>query len=82
MQPVINNQYKIRLNSYKSLRHYGGRDITTFAHVVNATLTALQDGGSQPYIFTLDQDVKNHKGQIVYKAGHKIAISPKDIVNE
>ena len=82
MQPVINNQYKIRLYSYKSLRHYGGRDILTFAHLVNATLTASQDGASQPYIFTLDQDVKNHKGQIVYKAGHKIAISPKDIVNE
>lgn len=82
MQPVINNQYKIRLYSYKSLRHYGGRDISTFAHLVNATLTALQDGESQPYIFTLNQDVKNHKGQLIYRNGHKIAVSPKDIINE
>ena len=81
MQPEINNQYEIRLSSFKSLRHYGGRDITTFAHIVNATLTAIQDGAA-PYIFTLNQDVKNNNGATIYKAGHKIAVNSRDIINQ
>lgn len=73
----IGQTYKVRLMSYKSVRHYGGREITPFAHFVDATLVNIQDG-FQPYVVTLNADMKDYKGRLQYKAGHKIAICEND----
>ena len=73
----IGSTYKIRLVSYKSIRHYGDCDFTPYVHIVDATLVAIQDG-YQPYIVTLNDRVKDHTGHTQYKKGHKIAIREKD----
>jgi len=73
----IGQTYKVRLLNYKSFRHYGGREIETFANIVEAVLVALQDG-HQPFVVTLNEDCKNYKGQVQYRAGHKIAVCEND----
>ena len=73
----IGQTYKVRLMSYKSVRYYGGRDITTYSHFVTATVVGIQDG-CQPYIVTLNEDMKNYNGRVQYRMGHKIAISEND----
>ena len=64
-------EIKVRLYTYKSRRHYGGRDITTTSHVVKARLFGTQ-GGHQKYIVELLEDGAG------YAKGHKIAISEDD----
>lgn len=73
----IGQTFMVRLMSYKSVRHYGGRDITPYAHLVEATLVALQDG-LQPYIVTLNEEMKAYNGRVQYPKGHKIAICEND----
>ena len=73
----IGQTFKVRLLNYSSFRHYGGREIETFVNIVEAVLIELQ-GGYQTYIVTLTKDCKNHKGQVQYKAGHKIAVCEDD----
>ena len=64
----IGQSFTVRLFNHKSVRHYGGRDITTTAVACPATLIGIQDGHA-PYIVSLDRDCDG------YKAGRKIAIS-------
>jgi hypothetical protein len=73
----IGETFKVRLLNYKSFRHYGGREIETFVNIVDAVLVEMQDG-YQPYIVTLVNDCKNHKGKVQYDAGHKIAVCEND----
>lgn len=73
----IGQTFKIRLNSYKSIRHYGGREITPYKHIVNATLIGLQRG-PQYYIMSLQSDMKDYKGRVQFKKGHKIAVTDRD----
>lgn len=73
----IGETFKVRLLNYTSFRHYGGREIQTFANIVDATLVELQDG-HQRYIVTLINDCKDSKGRVQYKAGHKIAVCEND----
>jgi hypothetical protein len=67
----IGNTYNVRLYNYKSIRHYGGRDIATTPVTCLATLVGIQDG-HQPYVVALNYDCDG------YKAGRKIAISDND----
>lgn len=62
---------KIRLYSYKSFRHYGGREITTTPHTCEAELVKTQPG-HQPYICRLLTACSG------YPAGHLIAVREKD----
>ena len=73
----IGETFKVRLLNYTSFRHYGGREIQTFANIVDATLVGLQEG-HQKYIVALINDCKDNKGRVQYKAGHKIAVSEND----
>ena len=73
----IGETFKVRLLNYTSLRHYGGREIQTFANVFDAVLVGLQEG-HQRYIVTLVNDCKDSKGRVQYKAGHKIALCEND----
>lgn len=60
---------KVRLFTYRSIRHYGGRNITTTAHICNAQLVA---DDKHTKIVILLQDCAG------YKVGHKIAVQNKD----
>ena len=73
----IGETFKVRLLNYTSFRHYGGREIQTFANIVDAVLVGLQEG-HQRYIVTLLNDCKDSKGRTQYKAGHKIAVCEND----
>lgn len=73
----IGQTYIVRLMSYKSVRHYGGREITPVAHFIEATLVAIQDG-YQPYVVTLNEDMKDYAGRMQYRKGHKIAVTEND----
>lgn len=67
----IGSVYNVRLLSYKSFRHYGGREITTTAHKVSATLVGIQDGYQRYF-------VELHEPVCGYKKGHKLAICEND----
>lgn len=69
----IGQPCKVRLLSYKSIRHYGGREIRTYEHMVDATLVALQNDFLR-YVVVLNSDA------IGYKKGHKIAVCEKDFM--
>ena len=57
---------KIRLHTYKSFRHYGGREITAYNHTCEAKLIEKQRDGT--YYVELLTDCAN------FKKGHKIAV--------
>lgn len=59
---------KVRLFTYKSFRHYGGREIKTISHTCSATLIGLQNG-HQKYIVELLEPCAG------WPTGHKIAVS-------
>ena len=61
---------KIRLYTYKSFRHYGGREITTASHICSATLIEVQSDGT--YYVELSEDCAG------FQRGHKIAVPSKD----
>jgi hypothetical protein len=67
----VGSEVNIRLFTYKSRRHYGGRDITTTAHIVKAKLYATQ-GGHQKYIVDL---LEAGAG---YPKSHRIAVCEND----
>lgn len=67
----MNAPVKIRLLSFKSFRHYGGREITTKVNFCQAVLIDTQSG-YQKYIVELLEDCAG------FKKGHKIAISEND----
>lgn len=67
MEP--NAKIRVRLFSYKSFRHYGGREITTNAHFCDALF--LEDQGSSKVVSITDDCAG-------YKAGHKISVMNKD----
>lgn len=69
----IGKNFNVRLRGYKSIRHYGGNEITTYEHIVDATLVALQNG-FQRYVVVLNSDTQG------YKKGHKIAVCEKDFM--
>lgn len=69
----IGQTCKIRLLSYKSIRHYGGREILTHEDILDATLVALQDDFLR-YIVVLNSDAAG------YRKGHKIAVCDKDFM--
>lgn len=73
----IGETFKVRLLSYTSFRHYGGREIKTDAHTVDAVLVGIQDG-HQRYIVELTHDCRDAHGKIQYKSGHKIAVCDND----
>lgn len=75
----IGQTCKVRLFSYKSTRHYGGREILSHAHIVDATLVALQNDFLR-YVVVLNTDTKDYKGNLMYRKGHKIAVSEKDFM--
>lgn len=60
---------RVRLYTYKSLRHYGGREINTTSHLCDAVFIADQ-------IHTKVVELLNDCAG--YKKGHKIAIDNKD----
>jgi hypothetical protein len=62
---VMNEQIKVRLFSYKSYRHYGGREINTTAHICDAIFVADQ---IDTKVVVLLSDCAG------YKKGHKIAV--------
>jgi hypothetical protein len=59
---------KIRLTTYKSFRHYGGREITPTYHICNAKLIAEQR--DHTFYVELLEDCA------IWKAGYKIAVLP------
>jgi len=63
----IGQQVKVRIISFTSFRHYGGREISSTPNICNSTLVAIQSG-FQPYIVELLEDCAG------LKKGHKIAI--------
>ena len=65
---------KVRINTYKSFRHYGGREIKTTSHIVNATFCFEQPIDSTTVV-TLDEAVGDS-----YPKGHKIAIPRHNII--
>jgi hypothetical protein len=60
----------IRLKSYTSIRHYGGREITTHPHYCKAEFICKQCDHSNLVILAEDCDGK--------KAGYKIAVQDID----
>ena len=62
---------KVRLFSYKSFRHYGGREITGTPYICAATVVGIQEG-HQKYIVELLEPCAG------YPTGHKIAVSEKN----
>jgi len=60
----------IRLYSYKSFRHYGGREITTNAHLCKALFIRTQDDHTN--LVKLLEDCAG------YKKGHLIAVQDCD----
>lgn len=67
----INQEVNIRLFSYKSFRHYGGREISTTTHICKAILVGTQND-HQKYIVTLSEPC------MAFKVGHKIAVCEND----
>lgn len=67
----IGQQVKVRILSFTSFRHYGGREVSTKANISNSILVAIQ-AGTQPYIVELLEDCDG------LKKGHKIAITEND----
>ena len=65
-------EIKVRLYTYKSFRHYGGREITTTPHICKAVLIEKQQDHS--YYVMLTEDCIGF-GR---KAGSKIAVLEKD----
>jgi hypothetical protein len=61
----------VMLYTYKSIRHYGGREIITTPHSCEANYLYYQDDGT--HVVELLKDCAN------YKAGHKIALLTKYI---
>ena len=60
----------VRLYSYKSFRHYGGREITTTPYICKAEFVANQQDHSIV--------VKLLEGCAGFKSGHLIAVNPID----
>lgn len=60
----------VRLYSYKSVRHYGGRNITTAAHTCKASYDISQD--DHTHVVYLLEDCAG------YKKGHRMAIQTID----
>jgi hypothetical protein len=69
----IGQTYKVRIVSYKSFRHYGGREITEKIDFVDAVLVGLQDS-DQRYIVSLTQSC------IGFPKGHKIAVTENNLI--
>ena len=67
----MKNPIKIRLFSYKSFRHYGGREITTTPHICNAEFIKEQPV-DHTIVVKLSEDCGN------FKKGHIIAVQEKD----
>jgi len=67
----MENQINVRLTSYKSFRHYGGREIKSTTHICKATLIKTQTG-HQPYIVELMESCAG------FPKGHKIAITERN----
>ena len=66
-----NTQIKVRLYSYTSFRHYGGREINTTPYVCSAIfIEKLTINNTN--IVALTEDCAG------YKKGHKIAVMEKD----
>lgn len=61
---------KVRLYTYKSFRHYGGREITTTPHVCNATF--IKNQIDHTILVELLENCAGHK------AGTQIAVLEKD----
>jgi hypothetical protein len=61
---------QVRLHAYKSFRHYGGREITTYNHICNAVFVAPQSDGTML--------VKLTETCAGFKAGHLIAVNKID----
>ena len=59
------NQVKVRLFTYKSIRHYGGREIKQTSHICNATFLIDQ---VHTKVVELLEDCAG------FKKGHKIAV--------
>lgn len=62
----MNAPVKIRLLTYKSFRHYGGREITTTSHICSAVLIEQQRDHS--FYVELLEDCAG------FKKGYKIAV--------
>jgi len=60
----------IRLFTYKSFRHYGGREISTTPHICKAVLIKQQI--DQTMLVKLLEDCAG------FKAGHLISVQPQD----
>ena len=67
----IGQEVKVRIVSFTSFRHYGGREITSKSNIVNAKLIKMQSG-FQPYIVELLDKCES------LPKGHKIAVSETD----
>jgi hypothetical protein len=65
----MNTVVKVRLFTYKSFRHYGGREITTTPHICEALFIADQ---KHTQVVELLADCAG------FKKGHKIAVNNKD----
>lgn len=65
-----NTQIKVRLFTYKSFRHYGGREITTTPHICLAKFIKSQSDHTE--VVELLEPCAG------WKAGHKIAVQTKD----
>lgn len=63
-------QINVKVYSYKSVRIYGGREITTTFEIVPALF--VKDQRDHTHVVELIQDCKS------YKKGHVIAVQPKD----
>ena len=61
---------KIRLFSYKSQRHYGGRDIKSYPHICNAKY--IKEQIDHTYLVELTEPC------MMFNVGHKIAVLQKD----
>lgn len=66
----VGSKVKVRLYSFKSFRHYGGREITTIPFICEATYLFPQTDDT--FVVELDEPC------MFFKKGHKIAIMPKD----
>jgi len=65
----MNTTINVRLYTYKSFRHYGGREITTTPNICPAILI---ESKNNTHIVELLKDCAG------YKAGHKIGVLNKD----
>ncbi len=67
---IEGSNVKVRLFSYKSFRHYGGRVINTTPHICNAIFIKIQEDNT--YLVELSENCAS------FKKGHKIAV----LINE